>query len=76
MALRYLADKSALARVRHDSVAAVLGPVFADIGTCGVIDLEMLFSARSHGDLVAILRERRALPQLAITQAMLGRVDE
>jgi predicted nucleic acid-binding protein len=71
VALRYVADKSALARARHRTVAARLMPLLigGDIGTCGVIDLELLFSARSHADVVALRAERGALPQLAITQA-------
>ena len=68
MALKYIADKSALARLKHASVAARLAPVFGDIATCSVIDLEMLYSAKAHADIVATLRERRALPQLAMSQ--------
>lgn len=69
MALKYIADKSALARIRHPTVAAKLSPIFAELATCAVIDLELVFSARTHADLVAVLRERRALPQLAMSQA-------
>ena len=67
--MKYLADKSALARIKHAPVAARLGPVFADLATCAVIDLEMLYSAKNHADLVEVLRERRSLHQLAITQS-------
>jgi predicted nucleic acid-binding protein len=71
VALRYLADKSALARTHHKTVAARLVPllVAGDVGTCGVIDLEVLFSARSYADVVAVRAERAALPQLDLTQA-------
>ncbi len=68
MALKYIADKSALARLKHASVAARLAPIFSELATCSVIDLELLFSAKTHADIVATLRERRALPQLAMSQ--------
>ena len=71
MALRYVADKSALARAHHKAVAARLVPllVAGDVGTCSVIDLELLFSARSHADVVAVRAERATLPQLDLIQA-------
>lgn len=78
MALRYVADKSALARTHHKAVAARLVPllVAGDVGTCSVIDLEMLFSARSHTDVVAVRAERATLPQLGIIQADFDRAIE
>jgi len=56
--------------MHHRAVAARITPLLigGDIGTCGVIDLEVLFSARSHTDLVALRAERATLPQLEITQ--------
>ncbi|OGQ18719.1 MAG: hypothetical protein A2138_03880 [Deltaproteobacteria bacterium RBG_16_71_12] len=69
MALKYLADKSALARLKHEAVAARLGPIFGDLATCTVADLEILYSAKTHKDLVDVLRERRSLHQLATSQA-------
>jgi predicted nucleic acid-binding protein len=68
VAVRYVADKSALARLVHASVAARLEPIFAEVATCSVIDLEIFFSARTHRDLVAMRRERRALPLLPLSQ--------
>ena len=55
MALRraaYLADKSALARMPIPAVAERLGPVIEQglVATCSIIDLEILFSARSSDD--------------------------
>ena len=46
---RYLADKSALARLRHPSVASVLSPLIVAglVATCGVIEFEILWSTRS-----------------------------
>jgi predicted nucleic acid-binding protein len=71
VALSYIADKSALARMRHPAVATRLAPLLigGDVATCSVIDLELLFSARTHAEVVAIRLERAAFPQLAMTQA-------
>ena len=70
MALRYVADKSALARLSQPTVAARLAPLLVggDVATCSVIELEVLFSAKTHADLVATRARRRALPTLAMTQ--------
>jgi len=71
----YLADKSALARLGHDAVAARLGPLLVDglIATCPIIDLEVLYSARSLADYEEILEERRAMPSYPITIAVTER---
>jgi predicted nucleic acid-binding protein len=69
---QYIADKSALARLRHPSVSAVLAPLIlaGDVATCGVIELEILFSARSHQDLVSTRATRtQAFPLVPVTQA-------
>ena len=76
MALKYIADKSALARLTHAAVAARLSPLFAEVATCSVIDLELLYSARTHADLVGALRERRALPHVAMAQSDFDRAIE
>lgn len=70
MALSYIADKSALARMSHAAVATRLVPLLigGEVATCGIIDLEILFSARTHADVVRIRAERAAFPQLAIEQ--------
>ena len=64
----YLVDKSALARMPHASVAAVLTPLFLTdrVATCGIIDLEMLYSARNQADMVLLRQRRNALPQVPI----------
>lgn len=58
----YLADTSALSRMRQPSVSAALTPLLATgaIAHCGVLDLQVLFSARSHSDLVATRRRLTA----------------
>lgn len=77
MALRplYLADKSALARMAHVSVARRLGPLLAHgrIATCPIIDLEVLYSARSHADYEAILVERNAIPSFPLDERVSSR---
>jgi hypothetical protein len=69
--MRYIADKSALARLRHASVAARLGSLIVggEVATCSVIELEVLFSARSHADLLATRARRSSLPWVEILQA-------
>ncbi|MEO6121380.1 MAG: PIN domain nuclease [Acidimicrobiales bacterium] len=56
----HLADKSALARLHHGSVARRLGPMIDAglVGTCGVIELEIRYSARSHPEYEEIRRDR------------------
>jgi hypothetical protein len=75
---RYLADKSALARVHLDPVARRVGPLFlaGEVATCGIVDLELLFSARSSRDYLAILGERRSLPRAEVSEAGIDRAVE
>jgi hypothetical protein len=62
MKARYLVDKSALARMPLEPVRRRLAPIIetGEAATCGVIDLEVLYSARSHDEHDEI-RRRRAL---------------
>lgn len=62
MRARYLIDKSALARMSLKPVRERLAPIIEAGGaaTCAVIDLEVLYSARSFEDYEQI-RRRRAL---------------
>ena len=57
---RYLADTSALARLRHRPVAAVLGPMIAAglVATCGVIEFELGWATRSGKDLEELRADR------------------
>ena len=69
---RYVADKSALARLSHPAVAAVLEPLIlaGEVATCGVVELEVLYSARSHADFVRTRTTRAlAFPNVSIVQA-------
>jgi predicted nucleic acid-binding protein len=71
----YLADKSALARAHHPAVASRLGPLFigGEVATCGIVDLELLFSARGTSDYLAILADRRSLPRVEVGEAGIER---
>ena len=71
----YLADTSALARLHHPAVARRLGPLLVDglVATTPVIDLEVLYSARSAADYEEILAERRALPSCPLTPEVTDR---
>ena len=57
---RYLADTSALARLRHRPVAAVLGPMIAAglVATCGVIEFELGWATRSGKELEELRVDR------------------
>ena len=73
---RYLADKSALARIANPEVSAWLEPRLLDghVARCSIIDLEVLFSARTHRDFVAIRKDRETgFPFVATSQADLDR---
>lgn len=75
VALPYLTDKSALSRLNHQAVADRLGPLLISglIATCPIIDLEVLYSARSLDDYEGLLAERRALPSYPITTEITDR---
>ncbi len=80
MALRpaYLADKSALARMPDAAVRARLEPLLVDglVATCGIIDLEIGFSAQTAAVHRDIRRERLALPRARIDGDVLDRAFE
>ncbi|MYA65548.1 MAG: PIN domain nuclease [Gemmatimonadetes bacterium] len=76
MAMPYLIDKSALARMPDPRVQARLVPILetGEAATCAMIDLEVLYStrnAREHGR----TRRRRALAYryVELTEAMFQR---
>jgi predicted nucleic acid-binding protein len=74
----YIADKSALARAHLPTVAARLEPLFVggEIAACGIVDLELLFSARSGEDYLAILADRRSMPRAEIGEGGIERAIE
>lgn len=65
---RYLADTSAWARIRQTAVAERLTPLveLGLVATCGVLDLEMLYSARSGDEHHLIRVQRSGLEWLAM----------
>lgn len=71
----YLADKSALARFTVPAVERRLRPLMEDglIATCAIIDLEVLYSARSLSDYEAVLAERRAFEDIPLTPDVMAR---
>jgi predicted nucleic acid-binding protein len=58
----YLADTSALARLRHPVVAAVLAPLIESglVATCGVIEFELGWATRSGAELDELRADRDA----------------
>lgn len=69
---QYIADKSALARLRHPDVDAILSPLIlaGEVATCSVIELEVLYSARTYADFVRTRQIRSsAFPLVDLTQA-------
>jgi predicted nucleic acid-binding protein len=59
---QYLADKSALARLHLQPVAATLAPMIEAglVATCAIVEFEILWSTRSPAEFDAV-REDRAL---------------
>lgn len=77
--VRYLADKSALARLETSAdVNAVLDHllVSGNVATCGVIDLELLYSAPSPDDYAATAASLRKLPRVPMSEEVLDRALE
>jgi predicted nucleic acid-binding protein len=58
----YLADTSALARLRHQTVAAVLGPLIEAglVATCGVVEFELGWAARTAAEFDQLRADRDA----------------
>ena len=64
----YLAEKNALARMPVAAVRRRLEPLLVEglVVTCGVIDLEIGYSARNADTHTAVRRERQALPRATL----------
>lgn len=75
----YLLDKSALARMRLQTVQDRLAPIFENTqaATCTIVDLEVLYSARGAEDHEEI-RQRRELSyqRIPIDETILRRAVE
>lgn len=59
---KYIADTSALARLRTPAIFAALGPLIEAglVGTCGVIEFELSWSTRSAEEFDRVRTNRRA----------------
>ncbi|OKI09573.1 twitching motility protein PilT [Streptomyces sp. CB02923] len=75
---RYLVDKSVWARVAKPAVRAALEPLIIRglVGTTGVIDLEMLYSARNGAEHDLLQDRRRAFEWFATNDDIIGRAIE
>ena len=74
----YLADKSALARITHAAVDERLAPLILEgrIATCPIVDLEVLYSARSFDHYEEVRSERMALTSFPMTEQIAVRAFE
>ncbi|MDX6200318.1 MAG: hypothetical protein QOJ79_3469 [Actinomycetota bacterium] len=68
---RYLADKSATARLHQPAVQARLAPLVEAglVATCSLVDLELGFSTRNRKEYDELRRERAGFERLDIDQA-------
>jgi predicted nucleic acid-binding protein len=59
---RFLADKSALARLSHEAVDDRLRPLLEAglVATCAVVELEVLFSTRNHDEYETVRSDRQS----------------
>lgn len=75
----FLADKSALTRREtRPEVRDVLEPllVAGEIATCGIVDLELLYSARDRATYRALTEALRGMPRVAVEDAAVKRALE
>ena len=72
----FLADKSALTRREtRPEVRDVLEPllVAGEIATCGIVDLELLYSARDRATYRSLVEALRGMPRVPIDEAVMDR---
>ena len=75
----FLADKSALTRREtRPEVREALEPLLlaGEIATCGIVDLELLYSARSRATYRALAEALRGMPRAPIDDRCMGRALE
>jgi predicted nucleic acid-binding protein len=75
----FLADKSALTRRdTRPEVRQVLEPllVAGEIATCGIVDLELLYSASSRATYRSLSEALRGMPRVAVEEASVRRALE
>ena len=73
---RYLADISALARLRHPRVAAALAPLIESgvVATCGVIEFELRWATRSSAEFDQVRADRDAGYEWLATSSATGQM--
>lgn len=75
----FLADKSALTRREtRPEVRDVLEPLLiaGEIATCGIVDLELLYSAKDRPTYRALVEALRGMPRVAVEDAPFARALE
>jgi len=74
----HLADTSALARLHHDDVLARVAPMFLGgrVATCGLLDLEVLFSAPNAQSHAETRQERELFPRVPCGDDAVARAIE
>jgi predicted nucleic acid-binding protein len=75
----FLADKSALARRQtRAQVREALDPLLleGEVATCGIVDLEMLYSASSRSNYRAAARSLRGMPRAPLDEGCAQRALE
>jgi predicted nucleic acid-binding protein len=75
----FLADKSALTRREtRPEIRAVLEPLLlaGEIATCGIVDLELLYSARDRATYRAAAEALHGMPRVAVTDGRVQRALE
>jgi predicted nucleic acid-binding protein len=75
----FLADKSALARrQRRPEVGQALDPLLlaGEVATCGIIDLEVLYSATSPSTYKALAEALRGMPRIPLKETAVERALE
>jgi predicted nucleic acid-binding protein len=75
----YLVDKSALTRREtRPEVRQVIESLLLSgaIATCGIVDLELLYSASSPAVYASLAASLRALPRVLVTEAIVDRALE
>jgi predicted nucleic acid-binding protein len=75
----FLADKSALTRREtRPQVREVLEPllVAGEIATCGIVDLELLYSARDRSTYRALVEALRGMPRVPVDDDVFRRALE
>lgn len=75
----FLADKSALTRREtRPEVREILEPliVAGDVATCGIVDLELLYSANSRSSYRTIAKGLRGMPRVPLNEICVERALE